>query len=376
MLQATVIDTMDELERLQLVWRRLWRETRGASFFLTLDWLRIYWRHHGASQSLRVVVVEDGGEVVGIVPLVIRVEPTRIGNVRVLTYPLHDWGTFYGPIGPNSAATLATCFRHLQSMPRDWDLFDLRWVNREEVDQDRTPTALEIAGFPCRGTIWGTSSLIDFPATWGKYLLSRTPKFRNNLLRARRGADSAGEISFERYRPAGVGLGDGEPRWDLYEECLAVAERSWQGSSITGTTICHASVRAFFRDLFGVAAECGALDINLLRVRNQTVAFTFNLHTNGSLYGLRLGHDPAYNHMSPGRLIMANSVEDSCHRGDRCLDLGMTTMAFKSAWATRQIGCYRYTHYPLGSWRSQVLRLKHCLRPRDAVRPSKSSSAE
>ena len=73
-------------------------DARG-SFFQSLDWLRVYWRHFGAGQQLRVLVVTSCGEPMGIVPLVVRRETTRVGEVRVLTYPLDDWGTYFGPIG-------------------------------------------------------------------------------------------------------------------------------------------------------------------------------------------------------------------------------------------------------------------------------------
>ena len=84
--------------------------TSAASFFHSFDWLEIYWRHFGDGQRLRVLVVRAGGEPLGILPLVVRSERTRLGTVRTLTYPLHDWGTFYGPIGPNPTATLLAGF--------------------------------------------------------------------------------------------------------------------------------------------------------------------------------------------------------------------------------------------------------------------------
>ncbi len=374
MLQATAIESIEELESLRLAWNRLWHETRGASFFQTLDWLQVYWRHFGDRQRLRVFVVRDEDQVVGILPLVVRVDSTRVGPVRVLTYPLHDWGTFFGPVGANPMATLATSFRHLRDMDRDWDLFDLRWVNSREVDQDRTPVALDAAGFPHRVGIWGTTGLLDFAGNWQQYLATRSGKFRSNLRRAELAAARAGELSFERYRPAGVCHGEGEPRWELFDECLALAERTWQGSSMTGTTISHPTVREYFCELFGVAARCGALDVNLLRLNGQLIAFTYNLHTNGSLSGLRLGYDPTLAALSPGRLVLARSVEDSLRRGDKRLDLGSETMSFKRPWMTSTLDSHRFTHYPLSSWRSQMLRMKHWLLPRHAVSSGKQVS--
>ena len=40
----------------------------------------------------------------GILPLVVQSEKSKVGRVRVLTFPLHEWGSFYGPVGPDRPA--------------------------------------------------------------------------------------------------------------------------------------------------------------------------------------------------------------------------------------------------------------------------------
>jgi CelD/BcsL family acetyltransferase involved in cellulose biosynthesis len=353
--------SIDELDPYCLPWRQLLGQTRGASFFQSLEWLQVYWRHFGAGQQLRVLVVEDPNEVLGILPLVVRPERTRAGRVRVLTYPLHDWGSFYGPIGPDSTATLAACLRHLHDRRRDWDLLDLRWVNASEYDHGRTPAAMAAAGYPCVERIWRSTAIVDFTDSWESYLARRSSKFRNNLRRAESAAARSGELTFQRYRPAGAAQGDGEPRWDYFDECQQLASRSWQGSSRTGTTLSHAEVRLYFRDLFGVAARAGALDVNLLRHRGELLAFSFNLVIDGRLAGLRIGFDGEQAHLSPGRLLLSRSIADSFHRGDLLIDLGCESMPFKQSWLTRIVPCLRYTHYPRLSLRAQVIRAKHWL---------------
>ena len=99
--EVVEINDIDELEHYWLIWNALLAETPGASFFHSLDWLATYWKHFGHRQKLRVLVVYSRGIPVGIVPLTVICERTRVGRIRTLTYPLHDWGSFYGPIGPN-----------------------------------------------------------------------------------------------------------------------------------------------------------------------------------------------------------------------------------------------------------------------------------
>ena len=66
-----------------------------------------------------------------------------MGTVRVLTYPLHDWGSFYGPIGPDPGETLER--RAWSTWPaarRDWDVLELRWVDAG-LDRGETKQAMQ-----------------------------------------------------------------------------------------------------------------------------------------------------------------------------------------------------------------------------------------
>jgi hypothetical protein len=54
-------------------------------------------------------------------------------------------------------------------------------------------------------------------------------------------------------------------------------------------------------------------------------------------------------------------VEDSFRRGDRLIDLGPGSDEIKRPWRTRTTMVERCSHYPLGSVRGQMLRMKRFL---------------
>ena len=106
------INTPEQLEELRLIWTLLASQTRGASLFHTLDWLQAYWKHFGADQKLRVLVVSSGDTPIGILPLTVVREKTRVGTIRVFTYPLPrlghllrtDWSQSNGYVDVGPAA--------------------------------------------------------------------------------------------------------------------------------------------------------------------------------------------------------------------------------------------------------------------------------
>ncbi len=115
MTRVTEIHCLEELAPYRLLWNALLPQTRGATFFQSFEWLETYWRHHGDRQRMRVLIVAADDRPIGILPLTVIRERTRLGTIRVLTYPLDGWGTFYGPIGPNPTATLWAGLRHLNA---------------------------------------------------------------------------------------------------------------------------------------------------------------------------------------------------------------------------------------------------------------------
>jgi len=355
------INHINRLDDYRLLWNALWSKTRAATFFHSLDWLRTYWRHFHCCQRLRVLVVHGPERPVGILPLVVRTEKARVGRLRVLTYPLHDWGTFYGPIGPNPTVTLLAGLRHVRRAPRDWDLLDLRWVDRHGADRGRTPAAMQQAGLHGRAQAWALAPTIELTGSWREYWRSRPKKFRHNVERCRRRLTELGELALVRYRPEGTAFGDDDPRWDLYGACVRVARCSWQGSSTDGTTLCHTCVCEYLRDAHLSAVRAGAADLCLLTLDGRPIAFIYHYQYQGRVYGLRKGHDPEFACMGPGVVLQQMVLEDSFRRGDRLYDMGAGSLGAKRHWQTAMSTSYRYTHFPLASARSQLLRTKRWL---------------
>jgi CelD/BcsL family acetyltransferase involved in cellulose biosynthesis len=358
------INRIDELAEYRPVWHSLMAETPGATFFQSLEWLETYWRHDGQDKTLRTLIVSDRGTPIGILPLVVLREKTKVGSVRVLTYPLHDWGSTYGPISADPGTTLAAGLEHVRRTPRDWDMVELRWVDATRTDGGQTERAMRNAGFQSYKTIWNKTAVVDLTGTWDQYLARWPSKWRTDLRRSQRRVSEQGELSYVRYRPGGEELGEGDPRWDLYDACEQIAQNSWQGSSTTGTTLSHETVRSFLRDVHAAAARAGALDLNLLLLDGKPLAFGYNYHFGRRLYGLRVGFDPEQSRAGPGNVLYGRTIEDSFRRGDRMYDLGVGSMRAKERFQTRIVSLFRYSHFHPAAPKAQLLRLKRWVQER------------
>ncbi len=363
MADVVEINDLEELEQYRLAWNALLPQTPRASFFHTFDWLKTYWQFFGGEQRLRVLVVRSEGKPIGIVPLCVRIDHFHVGKVRVLTYPLSDWGTWYGPIGPNPSASLFLAMKHLQETPRDWDILDLRWTCVEPGQSDPTGRALHATGWQAERCDYQQTSIVQLEGSdWERYRARLTKKWRHELGRQQRGLERDYRVSFERHRPLGASQGDSEPRWDFYENCLDIAQHSWQGDSTTGNTLSHSHVRDFLRACHGVAAKLGMVDMVVLKLDDQPAAFQYNYCFAGKLFGLRMGFDRSFAKQGVGKALMGWTLEDSFACGDRVIDMGIGDYDFKRHFRTAVETSQHYTYSPWQAWRGQSVRLSHWIK--------------
>jgi CelD/BcsL family acetyltransferase involved in cellulose biosynthesis len=351
--------TIEDLLPLAATWRGLLDETPHANFFQTLDWLAVYWKHFATGQQLRVLAIEESGVATGILPLVVRRERTKVGPLRFLTYPLDYWGSFYGPLGAEPDRVLTAGLEYLRTARRDWDALELRWVGSRPHEGPRAAELLIQSGFRPVTTTMDATALIELDGSWDDYLAQRTTKWRNNYRRWCRRVAELGEVSYVRYRPQGGD--DCDPRWDLYDQCLDLANASWQGSSRDGTTLSHSSVAAFLRDVHEAAARCGGLDLNLLYLNGRPCAFAYNYCFRGQVFGLRIGYDPELKNVGAGNLLYARIIEDSFRRGDWRYDMGPGTLEAKRQLITATLPLFRLSCFRSYSLRQQLMRFRRRL---------------
>jgi len=372
MAEVIEVNDLETLASSQLAWNALLPDTPRASFFHTLDWLQAYWRHFGQNQKLRVLIVRAANQTIGIVPLCVTEQQRRLGKVRVLTYPLESWGMWYSPLGSAQAATLQLAMRHVANSPRDWDMIDLPWVDHAGADRGRTAQAMHASSLAATVEQCEATSIIrldtlcqqEAASGWEAYLASLSPKIRQETRRTLRRLDDLGQVEHVRHRPDPQREGDGDPAWDLYDACQEIAAQSWQAEVTDGNTLCHESYQPFFRETHALAARLGMVDLNLLKIDGQPVAYNYNYHYAGNLFGLRMGYRADLPHKGIGKALLMLTIKESFERGDQRFELGVGEYAYKQKINTDLEYNYRLTHAPLASWRSQAVQLGRWMKAR------------
>jgi hypothetical protein len=366
--QVKEITEIARLSGYREAWGELLRQTRSASYFQSLEWLEAYWTHYGKGKRLRVLIVEDAGQPIGIFPLVVQKERTRVGRLWALTYPLDNWGSFYGPIGPSPEKTLAAGLDHLRHSPRDWDFVELRFGGMPEGSDAQVGEAFHDAGMKAYRSLWGETAVVDLSQGWNAYTKTRKGLWMRRLRQAEAKLNRQAKVEYFRYRPGGSAVGDEKLHWDYFGQCQSLAEKTWQASSLDGTTLCHHSVRAFLHDLHSAAVAGGAVDINFLLLDGRPAAFIYGYHYRGYVFGLRRGFDAELAHSGAGNVLLWHTLRDSAERGDAIFDMGPGSFETKRRFLTRIVPIYRHSHFPCLALRAQILRLRRWWEERELVK--------
>ncbi|MEX0937379.1 MAG: GNAT family N-acetyltransferase [Pirellulales bacterium] len=371
------VNDIESLQDFRLLWQALLPETPGGSFFHTLDWLTVYWRHLGQRQRLRVLVAYAGSRPIGILPLCVRTEEHRFGPLRVLGYPADGWANCCGPIGGNATATLLAAMRYLRSISPDWDMVDLRGVATLGWDRWRTQRAMRSVGFPTARAAWREFAVVDHSdASPSRQVSTCQP---DDMCRQDESCFMhRGRWQYVRYRPLGAAHDQSDPRWDLLEQCGVVAERSRrQRPEEAGAQKQIDITDSFFRETHEAAAKLGMLDVNLLYADGLPVAFSYNFHTGGRVVSLWAGAD-CKSRSDAARLLTARMFENSRQRGDTRTEL-QCGLDVTEDWSVRHEQVDRITHYRPTILRAQAVRLERwwqehrARRPETAVLPTNSS---
>jgi hypothetical protein len=362
------ITDISRLSGYREAWKELLRQTPGGSFFQSLEWLEAYWKHYGKDKRLRVLIVEDAGQPTGILPFVVQKERTRVGRLWVLTYPLDNWGSFYGPIGPKPEKTLAAGLEHLHHSPRDWDFMELRFAGMPEGLENQVSDAFHDSGMQAYRSLWGETALVDLAQGWDAYLKTRKGLWIRRMRQAEAKLNRQAKVEYLRYRPGGSALGDERLHWDYFGQCQSLAEKTWQASSIDGTTLCHPSVRAFLHELHATAVAEGAVDINFLLLDGRPAAFIYGYHYRGYVFGLRRGFDLELARSGAGNVLLWHTLRDSADRGDAIYDMGSGSFETKRHFLTRIAPIYRHSYFQGRALRAQILRMRRWWEERELVK--------
>jgi len=320
------LESQGEFHALAGAWTDLAARSGQTSPFLSHDWFDCCWSAVGPARRPEVLVVEDGGHLVAVAPLMRWKERRRGMPVRRLALlecpdtPFID--VLVGGPGRPVAAALIEHFGARQ----DWDVLSLQKLPAASPVLKELEATLT-GRLPWRRAEASVSPYLAIAGGWETFWKGTSQRFKKTCRNIQNRLERAGRVTIEEHTQV-------DAKGPLFAELVDLSRRSWKGDR--GVAIATMpNMHDFFAALTRRASERGWLSLWTLRVDGRLVAMEYQLRHDGRVNALRADFDPALREVSPGSALTFAIARALFERGGvHEYDMGPGVNEYKVRWAT------------------------------------------
>ena len=297
-------------------WEALLPKIACPTVFLAPWWVSAWHQVFGPPVAGRdpftVLLVEDGGELVGVVPLMS--EGDRL--VLVGDPDLFDYQDLIVTEGREAevATALLAYLSDWDSGGRAWTALELPSVPADSATADALVEAADGGGFRVEITEAAVAPVAELPGTWDEFLGSLSKKHRHELRRKIRKIEAAGTV---------LQVTVGDPSALDPTALRADVEDFFRLMSATGeakTAFLTPDRRRFFHLLAERAADRDVLRLSFLELDGERVAACMVFDYAGVYLLYNSGYDPARSDLSVGLINKAFAIREAIESGRRRFD--------------------------------------------------------
>jgi CelD/BcsL family acetyltransferase involved in cellulose biosynthesis len=315
-----------DFRALAATWNDLAARSGQTSPFLSHDWFACCWPAVGPSRRPEVLVVEDAGHPVALVPLMRWRESRRglpIRRLALLECP--DTPFIDVLVAGDARPVMAALLDHLAERG-DWDVASLQKLPAAAP----TLKALEasLAGrFPWRRAEASLSPYLAIEGGWETFWKGTSQRFKKTSRNIQNRLERAGRVRIEEHTQV-------DPEGPLFSELVELTRRSWKADR--GVAIATMpNMHGFFAELTRRASARGWLALWTLRLDDRLVAMEYQLRDGGRVNALRADFDLAHREVSPGSALNFAIARALFERGGvHEYDMGPGLNEYKLRWAT------------------------------------------
>jgi len=329
-MRVTLVRDIKGLAGLRDQWQPLLNRCRPNHVFMTWEWFFAWWKHFMQGRELFVLVVQDKGEIIGILPLMLFILPKEQIKLRYLHFIgfrfEQAWNDWIDIIAVRKGEVIRAALEYLKTRQYLWDYLDL-WQIPEDSDtlaiiSDLAPRA----GFSFEKQPVATCPYLPTTSNWETYYhASSLKRARGDIERQIRRLGARGKLEVQWIEAANLVV-DLESFFDLYERrWTALNQRAMFSQEV---------YRNFYRTLAQVFPR-ELLDCSFLKLDGRVIAAHFGFRYNHKLYLCTPTFDPDYAEFGPGKILLRYMIENcfadpSIHE----FDFLAGSEAYKFQWAT------------------------------------------
>ncbi len=316
-MKTTIIETVEELKSLRPQWDDLLENSQNNVIQLTHDWMMAWWDSFNNGKTLHVVAIYgDGGQILGIAPLVSGRHSYRGVSINKLSLMANGQSPSADIIIRNGSHELviSRLLGYLSSL-KEWDLLVLN-----KLDMDGKTAAALSKYLTENKFLFGIknnieSPFIDINGEWETFFAEKSKKFKKSLRNKLNRIEKAGDISIE-----GVRINDAND--PCIKAMFEISSNSWK-KDIGNDMLNNPRINNFYNKISNSFGKKGAITLWLLKKGDKPIAFEFHLNYKGVVYPVRADYDESFGDLSPGSVLEYNILktlfaEGQCREYNTC----------------------------------------------------------
>ncbi|MEQ1934710.1 MAG: GNAT family N-acetyltransferase [Fimbriimonadaceae bacterium] len=335
-LKIEVYSGSDWASSLRDRWVELQGDSLTATPFQTWEW-------HSTWASVfrgkpRVLLISEGSDLVGLYPMVqgtIALRPMACGPSDYL-HPLVRTGFE------------AAVWEALMAGFQGEKLVDLHQISARVPSYTAPASATTLTNSTCL--------TVDLPDSYEAYVGKLSKSLRYDVRRLDRSFFASGEASIVRADAQGLGMA-----LDVFFE---QHRKRWKSRGLPGAFM--GKSEAFHRRWVAIAEERGWLRLSTLIYQGKPIGSIYAMTHGGSCYYYQAGFDPDFSSISPGTLLVANTIKAAIEEGVQSFDFCRGDEPYKRRWQPDHV--YVNHRFLIGTSQVREHYLKQAWRVEERIR--------
>ncbi|RLI18671.1 hypothetical protein DRO54_09820 [Candidatus Bathyarchaeota archaeon] len=328
-LKVEKIESFSEFEGLRNFWNKILQKSMDNDIFSTWDWLWCWWKHFGSGRKLRILIVKEGNQVIGIAPFMLSnynfLRFSKLSKIEFMSSPHGDYNNFI------LLRREAECVRLLLDALMefsDWNMLDLRDI-REESASAKTLISISSSkngNLKLKVKVKTLCPYIRLPSRIETFERRLSRNVRRNLRKRMRKLSRMYKVEFTNQK-----------EFNSVSEAMTaffrLHQKRWRAKGELGA-FASENFRKFHLDLAKIFDEKGWLALHFLMLDGEPVAAAYTFNYNSKKYGYLTGFDPDFKQFGVGNLLKMHIIEECIRKGYKEYDLTRDFEPYKADWAT------------------------------------------
>ena len=303
MLRMEAVSSYNEFLSLKPVWNSLLAKSDMDVPFISFEWFELWFKMFCKDEEMLILIVKDGDETMAIAPLKKERIILRGIPVNTIKFPANYYSTRAGLIMEgNNKGIMSFVLDYLDKQEYKYDMLYLDFVVTDSFTDTQirdTASSKDLALKEMKGA---NSPYINLHSDWASYLKQRSSNFRSNLKHRENVLRKEGNYE--------IILHKSDNAEKALSEMIDISKKTWKYARKAGIAGSNKSIK-FFSALTRMLAANNWLNIWILYLDGSPIAFIFNIVYKNRIYGKQTGYDKKYRYLSPGNILIAETVKDA-----------------------------------------------------------------